>query len=520
MNIVTSKVSQQGTESLSAAQKKALEALVAKKKADIRERQSTPTTPMITGDLGNQFKPFPLTDIQQAQWFGRSGLFDITVAGHGYVEFDCEGKDLDRLEQAFRLLINANPQMRMVVLPNLEQQVLEHVPPYTFRRYDMRGKDESEVKQTLLEVRERMSHEILPAERWPIFEVCASTWGDGKLIIHFSFDLLVGDAWSFRMVMDEWANLYDDPSNFRRRPTEITYRDYVLGFDEIEKSQVFAKDLAYWQDQLKDLAPAPQLPMIRQPSELEAIRARHFKIKLSGNEWSALKGAIKRNNLTPSAFFAAAFSEAISLWNPAPRHTLNVTIFNRLPVHREINDILVGEFNSFLLLDVDNGIEGTFAKRAARLQAQMWNHLEHRWVTGVRLMRELAKTQAAGAGEALMPVVFTSTLAHHEGESDIPTRSPGEWIYEVSQTPQVWMEHHLWEEGDALSLHLDVVEGLFADDLIEDFAATYERIIRALFEIRCRLGNAQCRASLAGWPCAALGGLQCQRSAGSRRLAA
>jgi hypothetical protein len=42
------------------------------------------------------------------------------------------------------------------------------------------------------------------------------------------------------------------------------------------------------------------------------------------------------------------------------------------------------------------------------------------------------------------------------------------------------MEHHLWEEGDRLSLHIDVVDGLFPEGLIEDFVAVYEALLRNL----------------------------------------
>jgi amino acid adenylation domain-containing protein len=469
---------QNETGNLTKAQKAAVEALVAKKKRGATTPKAT--IPQIKTDPANKDKPFPLTDIQQAQWFGRSGLFDISVAGHGYVEFDCKGKDLERLEAAFQIIIDRNPQMRMVVLPDLKQQVLNDLPHYRFKRCDLRGASTDRVEQTLIDTRERMSHYIIPADTWPVYEVCATLWGENNLRIHFSFDLLVGDAWCFRMIIDEWARLYDNPSNVRPVPAELTYRDYVLGFEEIERSELFAQSLKYWQKQLIDLPPAPQLPMIRQPGELDEIRAKHYSIRLNGEEWSQLRWHIKRNNLTPSAFFAAAFSEVISLWNPISRHTLNVTVFNRLPVHKDINDILVGEFNSFLFLDVDNSQPESFAKRAARSQAKLWNHLENRWVTGVRLMRELTKVRGVNTGEALMPVVFTSTIAHHEGDTDIPTRYPGKLVYEVSQTPQVWMEHHLWEEDEQLSLHIDVVDGLFPEGLMENFVATYERLVRSL----------------------------------------
>lgn len=469
------------TENLTETQRAALASLVARKKAE-KNRDNGGAVPRIAVDPANRNQPFPLTDIQQAQWFGRSGLFDIAVAGHGYVEFDCKGMDLDRLAQAFQVIIDRHPQMRVVCRPDLTQVVLEDLEPYAFTLYDMRGRSAEEVVTCLAEVRDRMSHEIIDATTWPIYEVAATRWDEDELRIHFSFDLLVGDAWCFRTIIDEWARLYDDPTEMRPVPDVLTYRDYVLGFEEIEKSPLFHRSLDYWLAQLDDLPPAPNLPMIRQPADLDRIRAQHFSILFDGAEWARLRDAIKGHGLTPSAFFASAFSEVMALWNDAPRHTLNVTVFNPLPVHEDIGKIMVGEFNSFMLLDCDSRAADRFEGRAQRIQNLLWNHLEHRWVTGVRLMRELSRAKGVTAGEALMPVVFTSTIAHHKGETDIPTRYPGKWLYEVSQTPQVWMEHHLWEEGDRLSLHLDVVEGLFPEGLIEDFVATYEKLLRGLMD--------------------------------------
>ena len=337
---------------LSDVQKAALKTLIERKKAQPSAADPLPV-PQIRPDPANNDEPFPLTDIQQAQWFGRSGLFDIAVAGHGYVEFDCKGMDLERLQGAFQVIIDRHPQMRVVCRPDLTQVVLNDLDPYTFTRYDMRGMSRNEVDVCLAEVRERMSHEIIDAETWPIYEVAATIWDDDELRIHFSFDLLVGDAWCFRKIIDEWAKLYDDPTNVRPVPDELTYRDYVMGFEEIEKSALFDRSLAYWQEQLNDMPSGPQLPMLRQPSELAEIRAEHYSIHFAGNEWSRLKTAITQNSLTPSAFFAAAFSEVIALWNAEPRHTLNVTVFNPLPLHDEIRKIMVGEFNSFMLLNCD-----------------------------------------------------------------------------------------------------------------------------------------------------------------------
>ena len=467
-------------ERLTPEQREKFEAMLKLEREKVSATSESIQIPQIVPNPKDRYEPFPLTDIQQAQWFGRSGLFNITVAGHGYVEFDCAGMSLEQLELALRKLIATHDQLRMVVLPNLRQQVLKTVPDYQIKRYDLRNQPADMVEKSLADVRDRMSHEILPADKWPVFEVCATLWDPDQLRLHFSFDLLVGDAWSFRMLIDEWDRLYENLEGGRKVPQELTYRDYVLGLEELEKSQLFEQDLIYWREQLEDLPPPPSLPMIATQESLKEIRAEHYSVYLSDSDWQELKGIIKKKKLTPSGFFAMALSEVISLWNEGPAHTLNMTIFNRLPLHDEVNDILVGEFNSFQLLACDNATQQSFESRAAKLQALMWQHLDHRFISGVRLMRELAKIRNAAAGEALMPVVFTSTLAHHEGETDMPTRAPGKWVYEISQTPQVWMEHHLWEEDGKLALHIDVVKGLFPENLIRDFVDVYERLIRNL----------------------------------------
>ncbi|MFH1962390.1 MAG: phosphopantetheine-binding protein [bacterium] len=54
--------------------------------------------PEFIEDKENRFEPFPLTEMQQAQWLGRISSFNMgNVAAHIYVEMEKEDIDLDRL---------------------------------------------------------------------------------------------------------------------------------------------------------------------------------------------------------------------------------------------------------------------------------------------------------------------------------------------------------------------------------------------------------------------------------------
>src|SRR6185369_4635435 len=146
--------------------------------------------------------------------------------------------------------------------------------------------------------------------------------------------------------------------------------------------------------------------------------------------------------LTPSALLCAAYCEVLGAWCQHPQFTVAMTLFNRVPIHKHV-DRIVGDFTSLTLLDVDLYGEPDFASHARRLQRTLRRHLEHPHVTGVELLRELAK-----AGRAGIAVVFTSTLGF--GRDASVERLPWQHVFGVSQTPQVWIDHQVSEEAGAL----------------------------------------------------------------------
>ena len=55
-------------------------------------------------------EPFPLTDIQQAYWLGRSQAFELgNVATHGYREIETVGLSVAQVEAALRSQIQRHP---------------------------------------------------------------------------------------------------------------------------------------------------------------------------------------------------------------------------------------------------------------------------------------------------------------------------------------------------------------------------------------------------------------------------
>ncbi len=462
---------------------------------------------VIAADRANLYQPFPLTDVQQAYWIGRSGAFELgQVATHQYLEIDAAAVDPARIAAALNRLVERHEMLRAVVLPEGLQQILERVPPYAIAVLDLSGRTPAQAERDLAAVRHEMSHQVLPSDRWPLFEVRATRLPGGRSRFHISFDFLIGDAWSCQILLRELSVLYHDPAA-SLPPLPVTFRDYVLATVELERSAAFELALAYWRGRLAELPAAPDLPLARNPMELDRPRFVRRSTGLPRAAWQLAKQRASRAGLTPSVLLLTAYAEVLAAWSKSPRFTVNLTLFNRLPLHPRIHE-LVGDFTSLTLCAIDCSRPAPFLERARRVQDGLWEGLDYRLVSGVRVMRELARAQGVAA-RALMPVVFTSTLnlaPTGEGPAaqealpaagaatvaggvdsaggagagaDEAAVAPAEG-YGISQTPQVWIDHQVSEHDGRLVSTWDVVEDLFPPGMLDDMVAAFTGLLEGL----------------------------------------
>ncbi|MFE6157290.1 condensation domain-containing protein, partial [Streptomyces sp. NPDC057889] len=362
--------------------------------------------PGLVVDGEGRWEPFGLTDVQHAYWVGRSGLFELGgVSTHLYVQFESDGFDVGRAQSALARLVERHEMLRAVVRADGRQQVLESVPDPVIGVEDLRGADAAVAAQRVEAVREELSHEVRPADQWPLFEVRVQVLPGKVSRVHFSLDLLVADAGSVQILLAEWALLYEDPQ-LVLEPLGCSFRDYVRSVEAIEQSPAFARARQFWQQRLEDLPAAPELPV----GVAVAGRAPRFvrrQFVLDAGRWAVLKERAAVHGLTASAVLAAAYAEVLGAWAKSPRFTLNFTVADRLPLHPDVNR-LVGDFTSVLLVEADVSGSDVFIDRARALQRQVWEGLEHRAYGGVRVLRDLAREH--GAERARMPVVFTSAI--------------------------------------------------------------------------------------------------------------
>ncbi|THA23576.1 amino acid adenylation domain-containing protein [Streptomyces sp. RKND-216] len=446
--------------------------------------------PAAVPDPDRLHEPFPLSEMQQAQWIGRLDSFQGgNIAAHVYWEVDVDpGIDLDRLEAAWQRVVDRHDMLRAVIDRDGTQRILPDTGPYTVARLDLRQAGAEDAEAQLTALRDTLSHEVRPADTWPLFDVRVTLLPGDRIRLHLSFDLLIADIGSIRLLVRDWRRYYQDRAD-EIRPLRVSYRDYVLASERVRDTALYSRSLEYWRDRVAALPPGPALPLALNPGSLTDPDFTARDAQVPADRWQAFRNRAAAAGVTPSAALLAAYAVALGTWSRSARFSLNVTVINRLQVHEDVRD-LVGEFASFDLLPVDLSTGLSVGELAAALQRQSWEDLEYRYLNGVEILREMARLRGGTSG-SVMPVVFTSTLVQeNEAEDASMFGWLGAMLHEIAQTPQVWLDFAVMENADGVQLSWHWLRRLFPEGVIDAVFDSFHHLVERLADSDAAWGDA------------------------------
>lgn len=429
-------------------------------------------------------EPFPLTPIQSAYLVGREPLFPLGgVATFFYHEYDRNPAgdreaDLAALEAGWNQVVDRHPMLRMVVTPDGRQRVLSQVPEYRFDRVDLRGG--GDVDEALDALRAECSHQVRPADRWPLFDIRAALLPQGRTRLYVGIDVLTVDLGCWFQLIREWGELVADPTAELPRPA-TTFAEFIQrrAEDSVEEDRR-AVDRAYWAD--RDLPPGPALPWRRSAADLGVPRFTRRSATLDDEEWSALRKRAAGHGLSPTGVLLAAFGLVLDRWGATAPFSLNTTLFDRADLAAADRtpglEHVVGDFTSTVLVEMpqpDVAQWRGFGHYAVAVNRQFWSDMDHRSVSGVEIARGPGDV---GAGP-VHPVVFTSGVGL-AGEGTVPAAWLGQEVFGVSQTPQVLLDHIVYDEAGRLRIAWDSVDGAFDPAVADGMRDAHLRLLRRL----------------------------------------
>jgi mycobactin phenyloxazoline synthetase len=433
---------------------------------------AAPETPEpLSGDASHE--PFPLAPMQHALWVGRQDNQWLGgVAGHLYVEFDGGAIDPERLQAAATRLALRHPMLRVQFLPDGTQRIrpLAECPNFPVTVHDLRDLEPDVVDQRLADIRAAKSCQQLDDA---VFELAVSLLAGRRSRLHVDLDMQAADAMSYRTLMADLASFYRG----RQLPElDYSYPEYrrAIAGRESRQEPLGEASRDWWAQRIPQLPDPPALP--EAPGQHSApISSRRWHW-LHPTTRDALFAAARARGITPAMALAGSFANTLAVWSSSPRFLLNVPLFGRQPLHPDV-DLLVGDFTSSLLLDIDLTHTTSPVARAHAVQEAMRAAAAHADYSGLSVLRDLARHRCA---QVLAPVVFTSALGLGElFRSDVIKAfgTPG-WI--ISQGPQVSLDAQVTEFDGGVLVNWDVREDVFPAGVIDAMFAHHIDELRRL----------------------------------------
>ena len=398
---------------------------------------------------------------------GRGDAFDVgNIACHAYFEVETVGLDLARFERAWQLTVARHDMLRATVQHDGLQRILPEPTVYRIACDDLRPFSPSEAETAALATRARMSHQV--HRECPLFEVHATRFDEEHVRLHFSVDLLIGDALSFQIAARDCAAYYSDP-DCELPALAISYRDYVLAEIAFRKTELYRRSEAYWSARLDDLPPAPELPLATSPASVATPRFSRRTSTLSHDAWARFKKGAHAHGLTPSALLLAAYAEVLARWaksaavHPNPhRWATAAVLIPQVDSHRR------GVHVDSTRLEIE-APDGRRSSSARTIQRRRHDDLATLCASiarppGFERVEELARRSRHAEGVASRAA---RSSRGHDIAAEAPRRTPADgWapvLQPSPQTPQIWLDIRLYEGDGGSHFNWDAVEDLFPD---------------------------------------------------------
>ncbi|MEN9391344.1 MAG: hypothetical protein RL017_642, partial [Pseudomonadota bacterium] len=354
------------------------------------------------------------------------------------------------------------------------QCFLPDTPEYIIRVQDLRNLSKQQQNKFLLRWRDELEKQVFDVSAYPLFEFRVTRLATQD-VLHFSFDALIMDAQSMRIFMREMTELYQNPQ-LQLNPLNITFRDYLIGYSELKKSNRYLNDKSYWENRLPELPFGPELVTKCNPATIKTPHFIRRTLMVDAITWQKLAKRIQQARISPTVPFLALYGKVLSHWSANKNFLINLTLFNREPFHQEIDNI-IGDFTILELFEYNNYHDYSIEKILSEVQKLLWEDLAHNLYTGLEVQAALHRIYDVGMNKLIAPVVLTSLLGIERNNDKFLSDAYLGRSYAITQTSQVWLDNKIYEQDGQLVIEWDFVEQLFEVEMVEKMLETYHGFI-------------------------------------------
>ena len=347
----------------------------------------------------------PLSFAQQRLWFLDQlapglPLYNIPLV------FDLEGAlDLEVLRRALEELVRRHEPLR-TVFPVEEgipaQQVLPH-RPFTLPLEDFSSLQADECSAALEKLIEQEIRRPFNLQSGPIIRLEVVRVSPVRHVLIGVFHHICFDGWSSGVFFRELATLYDAFSHGRPSPLAalpMRYVDFAVQQREALTGDTYARQIAYWREQLRPPRPMLALPTDYARPAVQTHRGHSTESLLSDAVVTSLQELSRREGVTLFMTLLAAYALLLRRLTGQDDLIIGTPIANRT---RQAIEPLVGFFANSLAMRLDLSGAPTFRELLARVKAVAVGAYSNQDVPFERLVEELNPARSLSH----MPIVQT-----------------------------------------------------------------------------------------------------------------
>ncbi|MFI2214227.1 amino acid adenylation domain-containing protein [Streptomyces sp. NPDC020141] len=441
----------------------------------------------------------PLTDLQHAYWVGEQGAYDLSTAARLHLDWELPELDEAALRRALDACSARHPMLRARVRADGAQSVDANRPiPLIVREDAAEGERDPEAR--LRADRAEASAALPPlSEGPPLAAVLVRTPGAVRLTLVLR--LFAFDAASVGILLRDLAAFHRD-AGLRLPPPGASFLDFARR-EERRAGRARRDAEAYWAARIPELPGPPELPLAAGGPPPDSASFRRHVWTLDAGRSARLRSRARARGLSVNAVLCSAYASVLSRFCGQDAFTLTVLASRRPATARHAE--VIGNHGTTVALAVPPAPGASFAERARLLQERLHEAYGHSAVSGIEVLRRM-KALGANAPE-LLPVVFASSVGLPGGgpapdggdtgaatgagsgpeRAEEPPGLPGARpLGGALHTPQVWIDHQVYEDGPGIGCTVDLVEDVFPEGFTAAFLAVHRQWLDLLTDAEDR----------------------------------
>lgn len=424
-----------------------------------------------TEDMGTSlYEEFPLTEQQNTYLFAKVRN-QKESSSQLYQEIHAKNIDAAKLEKALNDVVKAHPMLTVCISQKGTQRFTQQSKSnYSVEYNDYSMHTAKERSERLEEIADCMLHKNFDLEKPPYFELRVSKISPSEYIIHFAIDLLIADSKSIHIVLNQLLHRYKNEDYIVNKP-KINFKDYMQFLRKHRKSVLSKPSIEYWKDKIALLPSGPGA------IEAEDNHEIHFSRRIAKFNVASI---LQHFNISLSALLFAVYAEVLAMRYDTP-FTVVVPCWSRLPVHKEIDDV-VGDFTamSWIVIEKNND---SFIEKVRKYHQQKEQDIAHSDLSGIEALR---KRFMRGKEKLEFPVVFTDIIENQE------TLLPDDFKMGVkySKTQGVLLDNISIIDGEELLISWDANTLIGSNMCLEEMFHTYVTVLQKIFKGEIKLDSA------------------------------